>query len=100
MKIKKAVIPVAGLGTRFLPVTRSIPKEMIPIIDRPMIEYVIREAVHSGIEQIILVTARGKESIENYFEPNLSLNSFLREKKFDLLEENERLDQLSVKSLL
>ena len=63
----KAVIPAAGLGTRFLPITKSIPKEMIPIIDRPMIHYIIDEAIQSGIHDIVLITAHGKESIESYF---------------------------------
>lgn len=77
MKIKKAVIPVAGKGTRFLPATKEIPKEMIPIIDKPMIHYAVEEAVLSGIEEIIFVTASGKESIENYFDRNLELEAFL-----------------------
>ncbi len=63
----KAVIPAAGLGTRFLPITKSIPKEMIPIIDRPMIHYIIDEAIQSGIHDIVLITAHGKESIQSYF---------------------------------
>ena len=63
----KAVIPAAGLGTRFLPITKAIPKEMIPIIDRPMIHYIIDEAIQSGIHDIVLITAHGKESIQNYF---------------------------------
>ena len=62
-KIRKAVIPAAGLGTRFLPITKAVPKEMIPIIDRPMIQYIVEEAIGSGIEDIILITARHKEAI-------------------------------------
>jgi UTP--glucose-1-phosphate uridylyltransferase len=77
MKIKKAVIPVAGKGTRFLPATKEIPKEMIPIVDRPMIHYAVEEAVLSGIEEVIFVTASGKESIENYFDRNIELEAFL-----------------------
>lgn len=77
MKIKKAVIPVAGKGTRFLPATKEIPKEMIPIINKPMIHYAVEEAVLSGIEEVIFVTASGKESIENYFDRNLELEAFL-----------------------
>lgn len=72
-KIKKAVIPVAGLGTRFLPATKAIPKELIPIIDIPMVQYIVEEAVSSGIEHIILVTARNKEAIENHFDFNYEL---------------------------
>lgn len=77
MKIKKAVIPVAGKGSRFLPVTKEIPKEMIPILNRPMISIVVEEAIRSGITEIIFVTARGKEHIENYFDRNLELENFL-----------------------
>lgn len=77
MKIKKAVIPVAGKGTRFLPATKQTPKEIIPILNVPMIHYVVKEAVDSGIEQIIFVTSSGKESIENYFDRNLELETFL-----------------------
>lgn len=88
MKIKKAVIPVAGKGTRFLPATKNIPKEMIPIIDRPMIHYAVEEAVKSGIEEVILVTSSGKESIENYFDRNMELEGFLENAgKDDLLAE-------------
>lgn len=77
MKIKKAVIPVAGKGTRFLPATKQIPKEMIPLVDRPMIHYAVEEAVLSGIEEVILVTSSGKESIESYFDRNIELETFL-----------------------
>lgn len=66
-KIRKAVLPVAGLGTRFLPATKTVPKEMFPIVDKPSIQYIVEEAVQSGIEQIIFVNARGKEAIEDYF---------------------------------
>lgn len=79
MKIKKAVIPVAGKGTRFLPATKQIPKEMIPILDRPMIHYCVEEAVLSGIEEIVFVTSSGKEAIENYFDRNLELEVFLEQ---------------------
>lgn len=86
--IKKAVLPVAGLGTRFLPASKSIPKEMVTVVDRPAIEYVVREAVEAGIEQIILVTHSSKSSIENYFDRNFELETTLEQKKkFDLLEE-------------
>jgi len=86
--IKKAVLPVAGLGTRFLPASKSIPKEMVTVVDRPAIEYVVREAVDAGIEQIILVTHSSKASIENYFDRNFELETILNEKKkLDLLAE-------------
>lgn len=86
--IKKAILPVAGLGTRFLPASKSIPKEMVTVVDRPAIEYVVREAVAAGIEQIILVTHSSKSSIENYFDRNFELETILEhKKKFDLLKE-------------
>lgn len=86
--IKKAILPVAGLGTRFLPASKSIPKEMVTVVDRPAIEYVVREAVEAGIEQIILVTHSSKASIENYFDRNFELETTLEQKKkFDLLAE-------------
>src|SRR5690606_28020531 len=77
MKIKKAVIPVAGKGTRFLPATKQVPKEMLPILDHPMIHYCVEEAVLSGIEEIVFVTSSGKEAIENYFDRNIELETFL-----------------------
>lgn len=86
--IKKAILPVAGLGTRFLPASKSIPKEMVTVVDRPAIEYVVREAVAAGIEQIILVTHSSKASIENYFDRNFELETTLAQKqKLDLLKE-------------
>ena len=86
--IKKAILPVAGLGTRFLPASKSIPKEMVTVVDRPAIEYVVKEAIAAGIEQIILVTHSSKASIENYFDRNFELeNSLEQKKKFDLLKE-------------
>lgn len=86
--IKKAILPVAGLGTRFLPASKSIPKEMVTVVDRPAIEYVVKEAVAAGIEQIILVTHSSKASIENYFDRNFELETTLElKKKFDLLAE-------------
>lgn len=72
---------MAGLGTRFLPASKSIPKEMVTVVDRPAIEYVVREAVEAGIEQIILVTHSSKASIENYFDRNFELETILTEKK-------------------
>ena len=86
--IKKAILPVAGLGTRFLPASKSIPKEMVTVVDRPAIEYVVKEAIAAGIEQIILVTHSSKASIENYFDRNFELETSLEpKKKFDLLKE-------------
>lgn len=80
MKIKKAVFPVAGLGTRFLPATKSSPKEMLPLIDKPLVQYVVEEAVAAGIEQILFVTGRGKRAIEDHFDIAFELESILREK--------------------
>ncbi len=86
--IKKAVLPVAGLGTRFLPASKSIPKEMVTVVDRPAIDYVVKEAVAAGIEQIILVTHSSKASIENYFDRNFELEVALAAKhKSEMLHE-------------
>lgn len=90
MTIKKAVLPVAGLGTRFLPASKSIPKEMVTVVDRPAIDYVVQEAINAGIEEIILVTHASKGSIENYFDKNFELETILRNKqKLDILAEIE-----------
>ncbi|MCK5109790.1 MAG: NTP transferase domain-containing protein, partial [Methanosarcinales archaeon] len=75
--IKKAVIPAAGLGTRFLPVTKSMPKEMLPIIDKPIIQFVVEEAVASGIDDILIITGRGKRALEDYFDTSPELESHL-----------------------
>lgn len=80
MKIRKAIIPAAGLGTRFLPATKAQPKEMLPIVDKPTIQYIIEEAVASGIEDIIIVTGRNKRSIEDHFDRNIELEMTLEEK--------------------
>ena len=80
MKIKKAVFPVAGLGTRFLPATKSSPKEMLPLIDKPLVQYVVEEAVASGIEQILFVTGRAKRAIEDHFDVSVELENHLEEK--------------------
>lgn len=86
-KVRKAIIPAAGLGTRFLPVTKAMPKEMLPIVDKPTIQYIVEEAVASGIEDIIIVTGKGKRAIEDHFDNAPVLEDTLREKgKFDLLE--------------
>jgi UTP--glucose-1-phosphate uridylyltransferase len=80
MKVRKAVIIAAGRGTRFLPTTRSHPKEMMPLVDKPLIQYAVEEAMNSGIEQIIMVTARGKQSMEDYFDSCLELEHYLEQK--------------------
>ncbi len=77
MQIRKAVIPAAGLGTRFLPVTMSVPKELLPIVDRPLLQYVIEEAAEAGVEEVIIVTSPGKESISDYFQPHPALEQRL-----------------------
>ena len=87
MKIRKAVIPVAGLGTRFLPATKAIPKEMLTIVDRPTIQYIVEEAVASGIEQVILVTSQGKSAIENHFDYDFELDTVLQRKQKERLAE-------------
>ena len=78
--IKKAVIPVAGLGTRMLPATKAIPKELLPVYDRPIIEYVVKEAIAAGVTEIILVTRSGKEAIENHFDAHYELEHRLEKK--------------------
>ena len=88
MRIRKAVIPAAGLGTRFLPATKAQPKEMIPIIDKPTIQYIIEEAVASGIEEIVVVIGREKNAIENHFDKSYELeDALLKRNKLDILEE-------------
>lgn len=87
MKIKKAIIPAAGLGTRFLPATKAQPKEMLPIVDKPTIQYIVEEAVESGIEDILVITGRGKRAIEDHFDKSYELEQELaRKKRYDLLE--------------
>jgi len=96
MKIKKAVIPAAGFGTRFLPVTKSQPKEMLNVVDKPLIQYSVEEAVDSGIESIAVITSRGKSSMEDYFDKSPELEQFLEGKgKLDLLEEVKRIADLA-----
>jgi UTP--glucose-1-phosphate uridylyltransferase len=86
MTIQKAVIPAAGLGTRFLPVTKSMPKEMLPIIDTPAIHYVVKEAVETGIDDIIIITGRGKRAVEDYFDESPEMEMYLaKHNKTDLL---------------
>ena len=87
MKIKKAIFPVGGLGTRFLPATKSMPKEMLPVVDKPIIQYAVEEAANAGIEQFIFVTSRGKSSIENHFDHSFELeNSLLSRGKKETLK--------------
>lgn len=76
--VRKAVLPVAGLGTRMLPATKAIPKEMLPVVDKPLIQYVVREAIAAGIKEIILVTHSSKNSIENHFDKSFELEATLR----------------------
>src|SRR5512143_2082306 len=87
-KIRKAVFPAAGLGTRFLPATKAQPKEMLPLVDKPIIQYVIEEAVAAGLTNIIIVTGRGKNAIEDHFDVSYELEKLLQERgKTDLLEQ-------------
>ncbi len=88
MRIKKAIFPVAGLGTRFLPATKAMPKEMLPIVDKPLIQYAVEEALDSGIEQLIFVTGGGKGSLENHFDRSFQLEETLRQRqKVAILQE-------------
>lgn len=96
MKIKKAILPVAGFGTRFLPATKAQPKEMLPIVNKPIIQYIVEEAVASGIEEIIFVTGRGKRAIEDHFDVSHELEDTLVEKnKIELLEEIKNIPKLA-----
>jgi len=85
MKVKKAIIPAAGLGTRFLPATKALPKEMLPIVDKPTLQYIIEEAVSSGIEEILIITGRNKKSIEDHFDKSVELELELVNKHKDAL---------------
>lgn len=85
--VKKAIIPAAGLGTRFLPATKAMPKEMLPIVDKPTIQYIVEEAIESGIEDIIIVTGKGKRAIEDHFDHNFELeDNLMKKEKLDLLD--------------
>lgn len=96
MKIRKAIIPAAGLGTRFLPATKALPKEMLPIVDKPTIQYIVEEAVASGIEEIIIITGRGKRSIENHFDKSYELEDTLfRKNNLTVLEEVQKISSLA-----
>ena len=79
-RVRKAIIPAAGLGTRFLPATKAQPKEMLPIVDKPAIQYIVEEAVASGIEDILIITGRGKRAIEDHFDRSLELEEALAAK--------------------
>ncbi|MCI2252747.1 UTP--glucose-1-phosphate uridylyltransferase GalU [Domibacillus sp. PGB-M46] len=95
MKVKKAIIPAAGLGTRFLPATKAMPKEMLPIVDKPTIQYIVEEAIESGIEDIIIVTGKGKRAIEDHFDHSFELEQNLLSKgKFELLSEVQKSSKL------
>jgi len=95
MKVRKAIIPAAGLGTRFLPATKAMPKEMLPIVDKPTIQYIVEEAIQSGIEDIIIVTGKGKRAIEDHFDHSFELEQNLFEKgKFELLDEVQKSSSL------
>ncbi|MPM34826.1 UTP--glucose-1-phosphate uridylyltransferase [bioreactor metagenome] len=96
MQIKKAIIPAAGLGTRFLPATKSQPKEMLPIIDKPTIQYIVEEAVESGIEEILIVTSRTKKAIEDYFDKSIELEMELENKnKQELLDTVKKISDIA-----
>ncbi len=96
MKVKKAVIPAAGLGTRFLPATKAQPKEMLPVVDKPAIQYVIEEACRAGVDDILIVTGRGKRSIEDHFDRSIELEHYLETKgKFDELKEVREISEMA-----
>ncbi len=94
--VRKAIIPVAGFGTRFLPMTKAMPKEMLPIIDKPIIQYIVEEAVASGITDIILVTSHAKRPVEDHFDDNKELEGWLvKQRKKDLLEQIRKIGKLA-----
>src|SRR5512137_112718 len=94
-RVRKAVFPAAGLGTRFLPVTKAQPKEMLPLVDKPIIQYGVEEAVASGVDNIILVTGRGKNAIEDHFDVSVELETFLEARgKTELLAEIRKVSNL------
>jgi UTP--glucose-1-phosphate uridylyltransferase len=95
-RVRKAVIPAAGLGTRFLPATKAMPKEMLPIVDKPTIQYIVEEAVASGIEDIIIVTGKGKRAIEDHFDRSVELEELLLSKnKYDLLDQTKQISSMA-----
>jgi len=96
MKVRKAVIPAAGLGTRFLPATKAQPKEMLPVVDKPAIQYVVEEAVRAGLTDILIITGRGKRSIEDHFDRSVELENFLEARgKFDELKEVREISEMA-----
>jgi UTP--glucose-1-phosphate uridylyltransferase len=96
MKVRKAIIPAAGLGTRFLPATKAMPKEMLPIVDKPTIQYIVEEAIASGIEDIIIVTGKGKRAIEDHFDHAFELEQNLFEKgKVELLKQVQHTSKMA-----
>lgn len=96
MKVRKAVIPAAGLGTRFLPATKAQPKEMLPIVDKPTIQYIVEEAAAAGIEDIIIISGRGKRAVEDHFDKSYELENMLRQKeKTELLELVEEISKIA-----
>ncbi|MGM0846613.1 MAG: UTP--glucose-1-phosphate uridylyltransferase GalU [Bacillota bacterium] len=96
MKIRKAIIPAAGLGTRFLPATKAQPKEMLPIVDKPVIQYIIEEAVASGIEDILIISGRGKRAIEDHFDKAYELEETLAKKeKWTILKDVQKISELA-----
>src|SRR5256884_4095695 len=90
LSVTKAMIPAAGRSTRFLPATKASPKEMLPLVDKPLIQYVVEEAVLSGVESVIIVTGRGKTAIEDHFDISLELENLLRERGKDKMVEEAR----------
>ncbi|MDY0235276.1 MAG: UTP--glucose-1-phosphate uridylyltransferase GalU [Gudongella sp.] len=95
MKVRKAIIPAAGLGTRFLPATKAQPKEMLPIVDKPTLQFIIEEAIESGIEEILIITGRNKSSIENHFDKSVELELELEKSgKIELLEEIRKISDM------
>src|SRR5690554_5367184 len=95
MKVRKAVIPAAGLGTRFLPATKAIPKEMLPIVDKPTIQYIVEEVVASGIEDVLIITGRNKSSIEEHFDRAAELEYYLEQNnKEELLNEIKSISKM------
>jgi len=96
MKVRKAIIPAAGLGTRFLPATKAQPKEMLPIVDKPTIQYIVEEAIESGIEDIIIISGRGKRAIEDHFDTSYELEATLEESnKLEMLEMVQEISNLA-----
>ena len=95
-KVTKAVIPAAGFGTRFFPITKALPKEMVPVVDKPVIQYVVEEAVASGFDDILIITGRNKRAIEDHFDVSAELNLHLQNSgNLELLEASERLSNLA-----